>query len=95
MGAGDSPVAQRRQIEIEIGKRSQTHRIRTDALRDDDGRHSIAEVQVAHGHGRRTDSATSQKGCSRRHLGIHPVAAATSKGTPSVDSFCHLTSGGS
>ena len=79
VGAGDPAAAQRRQAE-DVRERAQADRVRDDALRDDDGRHSLASLQTAHGHGRRPDPAARQEGRPRRHPRVHPLPPSPQKG---------------
>ena len=82
MGAGDPSAAQRRETESVRRRRErpQAHRIRTDALRDDDGRHPIQALQIASGYGGRSYSSSCQEGCPCCHLGIYPFQASAPKG---------------
>ena len=79
MGASYPTTAQRCQAE-EDGQRQETDRVRDDALRDDDGRHSFASLQAAFRHGRRTDSSACQERRPRRHPRVHTLATSTQKG---------------
>lgn len=86
VGAGHPSAAKRSQVEVGVGRRerAQTLRIRTDALRNDDGRHPIEALQVAPGDGRRNDSASRQERRACRHSGIHPISPASSQGEPLI-----------
>ncbi len=84
VGSGDPAAAQRGETQIQVRESAQADRIRANALRNDDGRHTVAALQAAHRSAGRPNHAARQEGRPRRHPRVHPLPTAPPQGTPSL-----------